>query len=216
MSACLKCGMETPWESAGKLGIARAIFQTLRECLFSPFTFFGTLSFTHNPHTAMSFIYALVIGSAGSILGFFWTYLFLSNLTATAPWLAVFSGSASTTGASLIFMPLLITLKLILLSVYFQTLLFLTQTKRQSIVSTFSIVCYAESTAVFNCIPMIGSIVSFIWSLFLLAGGLSRVHRMSRTRVLAIILLPLPAVAILGILALALVMVAGALFSGFL
>ena len=113
-------------------------------------------------------------------------------------------------------MPLLITFKIIFISVYFQTLLLLTHAKRQSITSTFSIVCYAESTAVFNCVPLVGSFVSFAWSLVLLAVGLSRVHRMSMMKSFAIILLPLPIVAFFGILAMALVIGVGALSNGFL
>jgi hypothetical protein len=201
---------EIPWESAEKLGIVRAILQTLRECLFSPFMFFEKLSFTHN--TAMSFAYALVIGSIGSILGFFWTYLFLSRYAEAVPWLAEFS----TPGAGLILAPLLIAAKIFFISAYAQTFLFITGAKRQPIASTISIMCYAESTAVFNLIPVVGSIVAFVWSLFLLAAGLGRVHRLSTAKALAIILLPLPILALFGILAIAIVTVAGALSNGLL
>jgi hypothetical protein len=203
-----------PWESVETLGITHALWATLRECLFSPSTFFAKVSHPHN--TGMAFVYALILGSAGSIVGFLWTYLFLSWLPDSVPWFAGFSDSSSTSGASLILMPLLIAAKIVFAAVYFQILLTLTRSKKQGIKSTLGVVCYAESATILNLIPLVGSIVSVALSLYLLAVGISSVHRMSTTKAVVIILLPLLILGIFGILTLAVLIGFGALFNGFL
>jgi hypothetical protein len=203
-----------PWESVETLGIIRALSATLRECLFSPSLFFAKVSHSHN--TGMAFVYALILGSAGSIVGFLWAYLFLSWLPDSVPWFAGFSDSASTSGASLILMPLLIAAQIVFAAVYFQILLTLTGSKKQGIKSTFRVVCYAESATILNLIPLVGSFVSVALSLYLLAVGISSVHRMSTIKALVIILLPLLILGIIGILTLAVIIGFGALFNGFL
>jgi hypothetical protein len=200
-------GSGIPWESVAKTGVMHALLETIREILFSPLTFFSKVSSPHN--AAMSFVFALIVGSVGSVLGFFWTSQLLSRLPSSVAWLNGIAGGAATSGAGLILMPLLTAVKILFATVYFQALLTLTGTKRQGIKATFSIVCYAESAALFNLIPILGSVVSVVWSLFLLAAGFNSVHRMSTVKALVIILLPL---LILGLFCLiALVLAAGAL-----
>jgi hypothetical protein len=201
-----------PWETAGKTGIIRALLSTLRECLFSPLVFFTKVSGPHN--TFLSFVYALILGSIGSVIGYFWTNSLLSALIANIPWLDGLSADTTSSAAGLILIPLLTAIKVLFATVYFQTLLTLTRTSRQGIKATLGIVCYAESTAVFNLIPLIGSVVAVCWSLYLLAVGFNRVHRMSTFKALVIILLPLLILGFFGILALALVAGAASLISG--
>jgi hypothetical protein len=206
-------GSGIPWESVAKTGVMHALLETIREILFSPMTFFSKVSSPHN--AAMSFVFALIVGSVGSVLGFFWTHLLLSRLPSSFAWLDGFTGTAAASGAGLILVPLFTAVKVLFAAVYFQTLLTLTGTRRQGIKSTFSIVCYTESASLFNLIPLLGSVVSVVWSLFLLAAGFNSVHRMSTTKALVIILLPLLILGFLCILALALAAAVGtAILSG--
>jgi hypothetical protein len=200
-----------PWESVSSLGVGRALLRTLQECLFTPFAFFRKFALPHSP--AMSFVYALILGSVGSTIGFLWTWLFLSRFQTSFPWLESIS-SASMSATSLVFMPLLTSIKIGFATVYFQTLLTLTGSKRKGISSTFSIVCYSESTALLNLIPLVGGIVALAWSLFLLSAGISRVHTMSTVKALVIIFLPLLIAGFIGILAVALLAGVSAVLGG--
>ena len=202
-----------PWESVSFLGIGRAVLATLQECLFTPFAFFTKVALPHS--TVMSFVYALTLGSAGSIIGFLWSWFFLSRFQTSFPWLENVT-SASVSAAGLVFMPLLTSVKVVLASVYFQTILTLTGAKRKGISSTFSIVCYSESTALLNLIPLLGGVVALAWSLFLLSAGFDRVHGMSMVKALAIILLPLLIAGFIGILAVALLTGVSAVLGGLL
>jgi hypothetical protein len=203
-----------PWDSVGTIGILRAILHTLRECLFSPFLFFSKVSPPYN--AAMPFIFALILGSAGSVASFGWTWLFLSAFNWSFPLMDGFTDTLSMSASGLIFMPLLISAKIVSASVYLQTVLMLTGTKRQKFKSTFVIMCYAESAAALNIVPLAGSIVSPVWSLVLLSAGLSRVHRMSVVKAFALIFLPLLILGIIGILAVAVMAGAAAFLAGLL
>jgi hypothetical protein len=203
-----------PWESIAVLGVVGAAAQTLFESLFYPSRFFGKLSSGHRP--LLPFVYALMVGSAGSVLGFLWTYLFFSWFPASASlsWLAGPLGNTSASSAGLIALPFFISIKVVFASAYFHTLLVLTRSSRQGLKSTFSIVCYAESAEIFNLIPVVGSVVSVVWSLVLITAGFCSVHRMSTSRALVIIFLPLLILGFFSILAVALVAGAAAIFSG--
>jgi hypothetical protein len=202
-----------PWESVSSLGIGRALLATLKECLFTPFAFFAKVALSHSP--AMSFVYALILGSVGSLIGFLWTWLFLSRFQTSFPWLESIS-SASVSATGLVFMPLLTSIKIVFASVYFQTLLTLTGAKRKGISSTLGIVCYSESSALLNVIPLVGGVAALVWSLFLLSAGISRVHQMSMVKALVIIFLPLLIVGFIGILAVALLAGVSAVMGGLL
>jgi hypothetical protein len=202
-----------PWESVEILGIVQAVFRTLRETLFSPSVFFNKITPAGNPSGA--FVYALVLDSLGSIFSFFWTYVFFSLFSTSIPWLDEISDTTTASIAGLIFLPLILTIKIFFATGYFHTLLKLTRTRKQNIKSTFVVICYAESAAIFNLIPFAGSLLSLIWSFVLLVIGFSRVHCMSARKASVIILLPLLILAIIVILAVALIIGAIALFQGF-
>jgi len=201
------------WENVKDLGIVRALFNTCTECIVSPFVFFEKIS--PNPNVKMSFLYALILGSIGSIVGFLWTTLILSWIPIDIPWLNSLSSKTSS-AAGLIFFPFISAIKTVFSAAYFQALLVLTRSKKRNIASTFSIVCYTESAAVLNVIPGIGGILSLIWSFVLLVAGLNRVHKISTVKASLIIFLPLLALFILGILALALLVGAGMFLEGLL
>jgi len=198
-----------PWESVASLGVVRAVVQTVGQCLFCPSAFFARLSPGHS--AIMPFAFALVVGSAGSVAGFLWSYFFFSNFPSLLPWGAFDSASAS--GAGLILVPVLIAVKIVFESAYFHALLVLTRSNRRGFASTVDIVCYAESTAVFNLIPVVGGVVSALWSLYVITQGFCRIHGMSFARTLLTIFLPLIILGFFGILAVALVGGAVALFA---
>jgi hypothetical protein len=102
-----------------------------------------------------------------------------------------YTGKSAISVAGLVATPLIITAKLFLTTFYFHVLLFLMRSNRQNTSATFRIVCYTQSTAILDCIPLLGPILSPLWSLYLLAIGLSKVHAISVRRAIIIIFLPL-------------------------
>jgi hypothetical protein len=196
------------WEELETHGVVSAFVNTLRRCLMDPRDFFNTLSESGGSRSA--WLYALIVGSIGSIFSFVWTYALIRPLLAYFPVLDDFGVDSAASTASLIFTPLIVSAKVGFFALYFQFLLFLFHRDRRGISATFKVVCYSQSAAIFNLIPVFGSIISPLWTLYLLARGFNKTHTMSMAKAFSIILLPL----ILGIAAL--VLFAALISAGFL
>ena len=176
-----------PWENIERLGLCGALIYTLKKCLMDPASFFSALAASRKSATA--WLFALIIGSIGSIFTFLWAYFFLSPMLDLIPGLDAYLGKNLFSTGQLIFAPLIVTAKVVFFTCYFHLLLFFTQSNRQNIASTFRIVCYIQSTSIFNCIPLIGNVISFTWSLYLLSVGFNKIHKISVLRAWLIILL---------------------------
>jgi hypothetical protein len=105
------------------------------------------------------------------------------------PGLEGLAGKHLLSTGQLIFSPLIITGKLLFFTCYFHLLLSITHGKRQNIAATFRLTCYAQSAAIFDCIPVIGSAISLTWMLYLLSIGFTKIHKISMLRSWMIILL---------------------------
>jgi hypothetical protein len=204
-----------PWESVQEFGVGPALIRTLRECLLEPYSFFAKAAVSSN--AGMAFIYALILGSIGSVLSFVWTYFFLGSETLSSlPWLDKLAGGNRYSAAALILMPVIIAAKELFLTLYFHTLIFISRARRRDFKSTFIAVCYAESTAILNLVPVAGSLLSPVFSIFILAAAFSKIHRMSTFKAVVIILLPLVILGFLLIIAIAGAIGAGVFVNGFL
>ena len=177
------------WEELETRGVVTAFVKTLRRCLMDPIGFFSALSKSGGSRSA--WLYALLVGSIGSMFGFVWTYALIRPLLAYFPMLDDFGFDSAVSTASLIFTPLIVSAKVGFFALYFQFLLFLTHRDRRGISATFKVVCYSQSAAIFNLIPVFGSIISPFWTLYLLARGFNKTHTMSMAKAFSIILLPL-------------------------
>jgi hypothetical protein len=176
-----------PWENIGRLGVWTALVATVKKCLTAPGVFFSDLAASRTSATA--WLFALIIGSIGSIFNFLWVYFLLSPLLEMVPGLDAYTGRNVFSTAQLIFAPVFITAKLVFFAIYFHLLLVFTHSQRQNIAATFRIVCYIQCTSIFNCIPLIGSVISVTWALYLLSIGFNKIHKISMLRAWMIILL---------------------------
>ena len=178
-----------PWENLEGIGISRALVSTLRTCLLNPGVFFNKLSISHN--TSKAILYALILGSIGSVFNFVWTYLLIGPLLDFLPWIDDYPVKSAISVAGLIFTPLIVAVKVFFSALYFHGLLYLTRSNKQNTAATIRIVCYSQSTAIFDLIPVFGGVISSLWSLYLLAVGFNKVHKISMFKAFMIILLPI-------------------------
>jgi hypothetical protein len=202
-----------PWESVETLGVVPALLRTLRDCLVKPYQFFETLADSRK--AGMALVYALILGSTGAVLGFIWTQFFFDNaLFSSLPWLSGLRGGKASSAIALMFMPLMIAFKELIVTLYFHALVLLSRTRHRDIKSTFMVVCYAESAAAFNIIPVAGGMLSAVFSIIILTAAFSKIHRMSTFKAVTIILLPLIIIGILLTIAVAAAIGAGFFVNG--
>lgn len=168
----------------GKIGFPKALFQTFNESTFKPDQFFVRLKGSSD--TGKAFLYGLLLGSIGTIISFVWNRLFLEGLFSAFSQ----SGKEFFSLNSLLYSPILVTIGLCIGALYFQIVLVLTRSARKDLWSTFRIICYSQSATIFQIIPVIGMLISMVWSAYLLMVGFHKVHGMTKMRAFVLIVLP--------------------------
>jgi hypothetical protein len=187
---------------------------TLRECLLSPSFFFPRL--TMRSSSFMALLFALVMGSAQSLLSLLWSVIgaaVFAQWTPISEWVGRTDPFSAT---ALIGSPLLSLLEVLCITAVFHAGAALTRTTRKDMGFTFRVACYATAAAAAEIIPGIGSVIAAIWFLVLLLRGLSAVHGIRVPRALWAIALPLmlAGAAVLGLGAVAVFL--GIMAGGFL
>lgn len=176
-----------PWENMEHLGIIRALYLTIYSCLLKPSTFFNYISEKSSLFHAL--LFGLCTGSIGILFDFFWNYRatnYLHTLTHFE-----FNSASNINASLLIFSPLIIIITIFAMSLYIHLLLLITNGKHRNFKSTTIALCYSQSIAVLNIVPLIGKIVATFWGLYIIITGISLVHAISKTRSSLTILLPL-------------------------
>jgi len=105
-------------------------------------------------------------------------------------WLTDGTTDSTASATGLIATPLLLIVRLACLSLYTQTLLVLFRSRRKKIAATFRTICYADSAALVQIVPIIGPALSLVLWVYLIITGIHIVHGISRTRTVLVLLLP--------------------------
>ena len=175
-----------PWENIQILGMPRAFFYTVRQCLFKPSLFFSLLKNEDNIFNA--WLFGLLANTIGVLFDLLW------HINAFNP--LVFTDTASIDNTSinafrLIYSPLILSVYLIILAGYCHTLLLLINKTTKRYKSTFIVLCYVQSAVVFNIVPFLGTFIAPIWGFYILIQGMSRIHSISILRTSMTLLFPL-------------------------
>jgi hypothetical protein len=172
------------WEYIAEFGLVRGLFKTVSQCLFQPSCFFSKIN--EKSSALSAWLFAVVIGSIAITFELLWqqgSFSFFNSLFNV-------TSDRSVDLAKLVFLPMVLSVNIYLLSFYVHFLLILSKGKRQTFSATFIAICYMQSATIFNLIPYFGSLVSFIWMFSLLIIGISQVHTLSRIRTAITIFFP--------------------------
>jgi hypothetical protein len=167
----------------------KGIYHSVKSLLFSPKNFFSRMKFGIG--IGESFLFGLLIGSIGTMLGWFWQFL-------------IFSGNKAYPGSDLsdlilsnisfyivlILCPFFVTIKMFFIGGILHVSLLILRQVKSGFEGTFRVVAYSQASQIFSIIPFIGGIIGFIWQLIILLIGLKGVHRSSAPGVIAALLLP--------------------------
>jgi hypothetical protein len=199
---------EVPWERTDELGFFNALWQTVSGVLLHPHRFFAAVG--PGASTMAAWIFGLITGSLGLIGGLLASYLNFPTGIEALDTLAGDTGSI--TANSFIGAPLLISLNCAFSALYCHVLLAASNRRKQPLSATFRVACYAQAATLLSVVPVIGSILSGLWYLYVLITGLGRVHATSRLQTLLLLTLPLVILLFLVVL-LVMVFVAAGIFS---
>jgi hypothetical protein len=195
-----------PWETKTvDYSPLRALVLTFRNSFLSHRRFFSKIA--GNPVLMPALFYGMAFGSIGTCAHLFWNNfpsLSLNALFLNSASMDNFRESVSPT--NLIATPIVLLVSLFLSAFYIQILLLVTGSGKKSFRFTFKTVCYAGGAMVFELLPVIGPLLSFLSITYLAISGIHIVHEISLRRTLMVLLLPLFllafAAAIIGAIAL--------------
>jgi ribosomal protein S27E len=193
-----------PWEAENGTGSPlKALFLTFIRSFSSRSRFFAATART--TPLAAPLLYALLMGSIGTLATFFWEGATSFSLRTIFPDSNAFSGmTESFSPVTLIITPLALLIQVCILTFYCHGMLIITRSSGRSLAATCKTICYIHGAALFQIVPFIGIFLSFLSGSFLLLEGIHALHGISRTRVFLILLLPLIIILALGAAGLAL------------
>ncbi|MFW5813289.1 MAG: YIP1 family protein [Fibrobacterota bacterium] len=169
-------------------GLLDQLSGILTDLFRSPGAFFSKQA-TDIPLTT-AFIFALFCGSLATTATYLWSNLLPSlpnNYLKTA--LSAYYAEQSTT--DLLWAPLSIALGTLLLAGVLHLILKLFGSARKKFPSTLRLVCLCQGAMLFNLLPYVGSLLSFVFGINFIIYGVSAVHEVSKLKTALIILSPI-------------------------
>ena len=179
----------TPWENRSELGLWQGIFQTLKAVLFYPETLFRSLTFNGGIREPLAF--GLLVCSIGSMFGFFWQFLTLSEGVSS-----ILQSVFGQVAVGLFFfiiiliVPIFVILFLFVYSGILHILLLIVRGGKNGYEATFRVVFYSQAAQVWSLIPFVGGFIGGIWQLIIQIIGLRVIHETSYLRIFLAFLLP--------------------------
>jgi hypothetical protein len=196
-----------PWEDMESLGVLKSLCRTIVTILFKPSKIFAGIA--HSNDVIKAWLYGMIIGSAGVIFNFFWGNFIYSSILETFRNTGFdIINTEQTTAIALILTPVFITANIAITTLYCHCILFLFGRTKQTMSSTFRIVCYSKSPAMLNIIPAAGPVIAAFWTLYLVVAGEAYIYKQGKLRTFSLLLFPafLAAMAVVFLL----VVIAGA------
>ncbi|MBW1972723.1 MAG: hypothetical protein DRG20_05950 [Deltaproteobacteria bacterium] len=184
----------TPWDERDSVGFLQGIIETIKEVLFSPSELFSKVILDGSIKDAL--IFALIVGSAGWIIGFMWQAIFqnFSALIFMKRFGPIGHGMAYSTGIGIIYMfiaPIFVLIGLFIGSAILHVCLMIVGGNRSGFEGTFKVVAYSTATQILAIVPICGGIVAGIWAIVAEIIGLSRVHDISTGKAALAVFLPI-------------------------
>lgn len=178
-----------PWERRSELGLWGAIYGTTKAVLFSPRELFATMGFEAGLREPLA--YGLLSGSLGTMVGFFWQFLWMSDIlySLIGRYLEEFS-MALVFAACLILSPLYVIVTLCLESLILHVCLVLVRAGKNGFQATFRVVAYSQGTQVAAFIPLLGGVAALVWQCIVQMAGLREIHEVSYGKIILAFLIP--------------------------
>jgi len=190
-------GGSIPWEEREQRGFLGAFFETTKEVLSAPTSFFQRMPVEGGIPSPL--LYGGLAGYIGLVAGalystalqalFAGSLATLGNRGEGAPLMGMMQGGLGLI-VQIVLGPIQVIVGLFLMSAIYHVLLMLFGGARKGFEATFRVVCYGQAAALLGIIPVCGMLAG-LYSIVLYVIGLSEAHGISRGKAAAAVLVPI-------------------------
>lgn len=179
----------TPWERRMELGLWQGIFHTVKSTMFSPKKMYSAMPVKGGLMEPLTF--GLLIGSIGSMLSFFYDFLFSTfGFKNSLEGIGILFNSPVNYLYFIFLSPLLVIIELFLSSFIAHLLLVIMRGNKNKFEATFRVFAYSQAAMICCIIPFIGSTVAKLWMTVVQITGLKEAHGISYTRIIIALMIP--------------------------
>lgn len=186
-----------PWDRRDELGYGNAFLQALKQFVVAPGEAFA--STRESGDFAGPLMFAVAIGWIAAIIGQVWSTLFGASMLQFLPaelseeYGALMVGSGLNLVAWALLAPIFIVIGLLIWSVILHVCVMIVGglgASRAGFEGTFRAVAFSSVAQLGSLIPLVGGLISFVWSIVLLVMGISSLHRTTQGKALFAVLIP--------------------------
>lgn len=174
-------------------GFFGGLWSTIFQALKTPSAFFRSMPTTGG--MARPLVFHLLLAEFMVFCQFLWGLSGLGSFSQYAGSPELMDMGMSMAGAGslmlLIFYPLLLILRLLVMTAIIHLLLKLLRSGQGGAEGTFRVLCYAAAPLVIGILPLVGPIIGGVWSIGLTILGLREAHRTSFATAMFAVLLPI-------------------------
>jgi hypothetical protein len=187
-----------PWERRDEVGVSQGFVEALKLFIVSPTEAFGQTR--RRGDYASPLLFAIVVGWVGVLIAKIWETLFGMSILSTFPPEVreqlpfLVGGSSFGLVLSLILAPIYILVALFVWSALLHLCLVLVGGLKDSSAGfegTFRVVSYTTVAQLGSLVPVLGSVITLIWSIILGVIGITSLHKSSQGQAIAALLIPL-------------------------
>ena len=210
-----------PWERRDELGFANGLVEAVKAFIKAPAETFAQ---THESGDFGSpLLFAVIISTVTAVIGQIWSLLFGASILSMLPlppelqegygWMVASGGIGMV--ATLIMVPIFTVIGMVIWSAILHLMLLLVgglENSSAGYEGSLRAASYAQVASLAQIVPLIGGMITLVWTLFLLVNGITRLHGTSDGKAIAAVLLPV--VLCCGCIVAAVVFGVGAAFMG--
>ena len=186
-----------PWERRAELGVGNGFIEAVKLFAVSPGEAFGQT--LRRGDYGSPLFFAIIVGWIGIAIGQIWEMMMGASILSMLPpevrgYVPFAAGSASGLILSIVFAPVWIIVALFLWGAILHLCLVIVgglEKSQAGFEGSFRVVAYATLAQLANLIPVAGSVISLIWSIFLAVIGVQRLHDTTQGKAVIAVLIPI-------------------------
>jgi len=189
-----------PWERRDELGFANGMVEAVKAFITAPADTFSKTR--ESGDLGSPLLYAVILATVMAVIAQIWGMVFGASILSMLPlppeamdsfgWLLASSGAGMV--ISLIMTPIITVIVLFIFAGILHLMLLLVgglENSSAGFEGTLRAAAYSQTSSLAQVVPVIGGTISFIWGLFLMVTGITRLHGTSDGKAIAAVLLPI-------------------------